>query len=163
MKQIMLILVLFSLFACSQRDRETQAMRDRIDSLELKLTESYVPGFGEFMGYVQVHHAKLWYAGRNANWELAGFELDEIREAMDNVRKYEKDRPETRLIGMIDPALDKMQDAIDRRDVELFKSSYSLLTNTCNSCHTAANYGFNVVKVPDTPPFSNQDFSKPGK
>ena len=157
----MLILVLFSLFACSRRDRETQAMRDRIDSLELKLTASYVPGFGEFMGYVQVHHAKLWYAGRNANWELAGFELDEIREAIDNVRKYETDRPETKLIGMIDPALDKMQDAIDRRDVELFKSSYSLLTNTCNSCHTAANYGFNVVKVPDTPPFSNQDFSKP--
>ena len=161
MKQLIFILLAFSLLACSQHGGETQALQDRVDSLELKLSGSYIPGFGEFMGYVQVHHAKLWFAGRNANWELAGFELDEIREAIDNIQKYETDRPETKLIGMIDPALDKMQDAIEKQDPELFKTGYTLLTSTCNSCHTAAKYGFNVVKVPDTPPFSNQVFSNP--
>src|SRR5947199_10244165 len=34
---------------------------------------SYVPGLGEFMGRIQVDHAKLWLAGEARNWELAGY------------------------------------------------------------------------------------------
>jgi hypothetical protein len=160
MKKVLLILLPVALFACSQQSGDTKVLQDRIDSLELKLAEAYLPGFGEFMGYIQVHHAKLWFAGRNENWELAGFEMDEITETMDNIRKYETGRKESKLVGMIDPALAKMKEAIEKKDPALFKSSYTLLTSTCNSCHKSTDYGFNIVKIPDAPPFSNQDFRK---
>jgi len=58
-----------------------------VGSLFLRFV-SYKPGFGEFMGGIQVHHEKLWFAGTNQNWKLAGFEIHEIKESMDDIRKY---------------------------------------------------------------------------
>ena len=110
------------------------------------------------MGYVQAHHAKLWYAGENANWKLANFEMDEIRETIDNIKKYETDRPETKLISMIYPPLDSVTSAINLKNVTRFKNSFTQLTNTCNACHQAAKFEFNVVKVPTAQMFANQDF-----
>ena len=59
--------------------------------------ECYVPGMGEIMGATQMRHSKLWFAGRASNWDLAGYELDEIREGLDDAVKYhpvfKKDAP----------------------------------------------------------------------
>ena len=62
------------------------------------------------------------------------------------------------MIGMINPALDSVNNAIQQKSAALFKSGYILLTNTCNNCHHAADFEFNVVKIPNSQPFSNQDF-----
>jgi hypothetical protein len=59
---------------------------------------------------------------------------------------------------MLKPSLDSVNAAILQKSAALFRSSYVLLTTTCNSCHRSVNFEFNVVKVPDNPPFSNQDF-----
>src|SRR5438477_5704282 len=47
---------------------------------------SYIPGLGEFMGRIQTDHAKLWLAGEARNWELAGYELSELREVFSDVQ-----------------------------------------------------------------------------
>jgi hypothetical protein len=144
--------------SCKQQTESTGALQSRIDSLEKKLAATYKPGFGEFMSGIQVHHAKLWFAGKNQNWELADFEMHEIDEALDAIQQYETEREESKKVGMLKPSLDAVKDAIDKKDPALFNSSYLLLTSTCNNCHKAVNFGFNVVKVPETPPFSNQAF-----
>jgi hypothetical protein len=36
-----------------------------------ELPKTYLSGLGEFMGRIQVDHAKLWLAGQARNWELA--------------------------------------------------------------------------------------------
>ena len=158
MKQTILILLSFGFFACNQQTNQTQLLQNRIDSLEHKLAETYKPGFGDFMSSVQVHHNKLWFAGQNQNWELADFEVHEIMEAISDIQKYQTERKESQLIGMILPALDSVNTAIKLKNKVQFKSCYTSLTNTCNNCHRAAGFEFNVVKIPDTPPFSNQDF-----
>ncbi len=158
MKKIFIIFTLFSLFSCQQHSSNEAVLQNRIDSLESKLADTYKPGFGEFMGYVQAHHAKLWYAGENKNWKLAGFEMDEIRETIENIKKYETDRKETQLISMIYPPLDSVTSAINLKNVTQFKNSFTQLTNTCNACHQAARFEFNVVKIPDSQMFANQDF-----
>ncbi len=126
--------------------------------MESRLAETYTPGFGEFMSSIQVHHAKLWFAGQNENWKLADFEIHEIKETIDAIRKYETERPESQKTGMLQPALDSVNNAIQQKNISLFKSSYTLLTNTCNNCHRETDFEFNVVKIPEIPPFSNQDF-----
>jgi hypothetical protein len=78
MKSIYFQVILVSMVACNQPSPKIEVLRGRIDSLELKVADAYKPGFGEFMGNIQVHHNKLWFAGQNENWKLAGFELHEI-------------------------------------------------------------------------------------
>jgi len=157
MRSLFSIFILASLIACNQQ-ADNSKLQSRIDSLEKKLATTYKPGFGEFMSSIQVHHAKLWFAGKEQNWELADFEMHEIGEAIDDIKAFQTEREESKKVTMLKPALDAVNDAIQKKDPALFNSSYLLLTNTCNNCHKAVNFGFNIVKVPETPPFSNQAF-----
>ncbi|MFI4963571.1 MAG: hypothetical protein ACHP6H_06930 [Legionellales bacterium] len=152
-----LFLLPLVLCACGHASN-TQKLQAEIDSLHKELGNAYKPGFGEFMSGIQVHHAKLWFAGNAQNWALADFELKEIREALDGIKAYDTARPETKSIGMIDDAMDSMDNAVKSKDLATFKKSYTLLTNTCNDCHHATKHEFNVVKIPDNPPFTNQEF-----
>lgn len=158
MKLILFISISLCLLSCNQQTEKTRTLQNRVDSLESKLADTYKPGFGDFMSTIQVHHNKLWFAGQNQNWELADFEVHEIMEAIDDIKKYQKERKESAMIVTIEPALDSVNIAIQQKNPVLFKSSFILLTNTCNNCHKETEFGFNVVKIPDHPPFSNQDF-----
>jgi hypothetical protein len=136
-----------------------QKSRDQIDDKGIQSMSHYIPGFGEFMTYIQIHHAKLWFAGKNENWKLAEFEVNEIKETLAAIQKYEKERIESQALPIIYPALDSINTAIQVQEQKLFVHSYTILTNTCNTCHRAVKFEFNIVKIPDSPPFSNQDFS----
>lgn len=158
MKYILITILVFGLFACKQGKDNAQVLQNRIDTLEQKLANTYKPGLGEFMSGIQTHHSKLWFAGQNQNWKLADFEIHEIMEAIEDIQKYQTERKESQMISVINPALDSVKVAIDQKDPALFKSSYTLLTSSCNNCHREAHFEFNVVKIPDTQSFSNQDF-----
>ncbi|MBI2430285.1 MAG: hypothetical protein HYV29_16090, partial [Ignavibacteriales bacterium] len=110
-------------------------MQNQIDDLTVQLANSYKPGFGELMSNVQVHHAKLWFAGKNNNWELAAFELHEIEESIEAIQKYQKERKESAALPIIVPALDDVKKAVQQQDTKLFLQTYNALTNTCNICH----------------------------
>lgn len=130
-----------------------------MDSLKRQLGEIYKPGIGEFMMNVQAHHTKLWFAGKAGNWSLATFEVEEIKEALSDVQEFNADEPETQTIPIIFPPLDSISKAIEQKNEIKFKKSFSLLTNTCNTCHRATRHGFNVIQIPESNPFPNQNFS----
>ena len=157
MKPACLLFISFIIISCNESP-DTKNLKLQIDSLNQKLSNTYSPGLGEFMSGIQVHHAKLWFAGNNENWQLADFEIHEIMEAVEDIQKYNTDRPEVKSIGMINASLDSVNAAIVKKDPAAFKSSFNILTNTCNSCHQSTDHGYNVIKVPDSPPYSNQEF-----
>lgn len=97
MKYILPFLLISGLLSCNQKAGDLQTLQNRIDSLELNIGEAYKPGFGDFMGTIQLHHNKLWFAGQNQNWELADFEIHEIIEAIDDIKMYQKTRKETKM------------------------------------------------------------------
>ena len=158
MKYLPIIALFIYLTACNLQTRETKKVHAKIDSLEEALAATYKPGFGEFMSGIQVHHAKLWFAGLNQNWALADFELHEIQEAFEDIQQFCNDRSEARSISMIGPAMDSVTNSVNQKDLNRFKGSYILLTTACNSCHKATKHGFNVVTVPLNLPVPNQDF-----
>ena len=160
MKLTICFLSLVLLLNSGCNNSENKNLQSRIDSLEKKLNDTYKPGFGEFMSNIQIHHAKLWFAGSNENWALADFEIHEISETVDAIEKYEPEREESKSVPMIKPALDSVLTAIQHKNLAQFKNNYVLLTNTCNNCHKAVNFSFNEVRIPDSPPFSNQTFKK---
>ncbi len=157
------ILFFFLLVSCNETVKNTQSLQSQIDSLQQKLDKSYKPGLGEFMSDIQVHHAKLWFAGLAENWSLSDFEMKEIMESMVDIQTYCSNRPEVMSISMIKPALDSMDMAIKNKSLSQFKNSYGLLTISCNNCHRATKHDFNVIQIPVSPPFSNQDFQNPRK
>ena len=157
-KSFIIGILTLPLVSCSYRSDNSRVLQNRIDSLERKLMDTYKPGFGEFMSGIQMHHSKLWFAGQNQNWNLADFEIHEIIESIEAIQKYQGERKESQVIGMILPALDSVTRAIQQKDETSFTKSYILLTNTCNKCHQAVDFGFNVVKIPDSPPVGNQEF-----
>jgi len=156
---VVFTLLVTAISSCNQSADNNTILQTRIDSLEKKIAATYKPGFGEFMSSIQVHHAKLWFAGQNKNWALADFEIHEIMEAVENIQKYQTERKESEKVIMLNPALDSVNAAIAKKDLVQFKNSYVLLTNTCNNCHHAVQFEFNVVTIPDKPPFSNQIFT----
>ncbi len=156
--KISLTVLLFISIACNQQNKQATKMQATIDSLQKKLDETYRPGLGEFMSAVQMHHAKLWFAGQNQNWSLADFEINEIQESLDDIKKFCSDRPEVKSVGVINFAIDSVTNAIQQKNLQAFKGGFVLLTNTCNSCHRATDHGFNVVTLPTNLPVVNQDF-----
>src|SRR6476659_9293819 len=91
------------IFGASNNTNIMAELQLRIDSLQKQIDAAYKPGLGEFMGSMQVHHAKLWFAGKNENWKLADFEIHEMMEAIDNIQKYQTERKESKQIAMINP------------------------------------------------------------
>jgi hypothetical protein len=149
------------LLSCNRGGSGVITLQKQMDSLQRKLDKSYKPGLGEFMSGIQVHHAKLWFAGGSGNWALADFEMNEIQEAIEDIKTYCTDRPEAALIQMINPALDSLNISIRAKDIVRFRNSFYLLTGSCNSCHKATKHEFNVIQTPVSPPFTNQSFQKP--
>lgn len=149
--------IIIALFAAAC-ESNTVSLQKQNDSLKRALAQSYKPGLGEFMSAIQVHHAKLWFAGQQQNWKLAAFEMGEIQESVDDINKYCTNRPEIKSLPILYPALDSLSNAVKLKSLKQFQAAYVMLTKTCNSCHQITNHEFNVIKIPDTPPFTNQDF-----
>jgi hypothetical protein len=147
------------LATCNQQGGNSHLLQTEIDSLRHQLADTYTPGLGEFMSGIQVHHSKLWFAGTNQNWELADFEIKEIQETVEDIQKFNMDRPEVKSIGMIIPAIDSLNAAILQQNTGLFESGFRFLTNNCNACHRTTGHGFNVIIIPTSPPVSNQRFA----
>ncbi len=154
------VIIIFGI-SCNQKTDRVASLEKQIDSMNKRIDSTYTPGLGEFMVSIQLHHGKLWFAGKNGNWELADFELGEIQEDLDNINHYNKDRPEIKELPMIYSPLDSLKSAVSKKDPAAFNRSFILLTNTCNNCHQVTKHGFNKIKIPDAPPVTNQVFDKP--
>jgi len=159
-KIIFLLMITFVFFSCTENSQQYLELQNQMVEIQKKVNDTYKPGFGEFMSNIQVHHAKLWFAGINENWPLADFEIHEIEESLEDIQKYQSEREETKTLPIIFVPLDSVKASIQNENLISFKSSFTTLTNTCNSCHQAVKFEFNKVKIPDSPPFSNQIFKK---
>ena len=94
-----------------------------------------------------------------SNWKLADFEVHEIIESLDDVENFNKERKESKMVSMIRPALDSIVVAVNHEDTTGFRKKFTVLTETCNKCHQAVDFGFNVVTIPNALPVTNQDFT----
>ncbi|SFV30530.1 cytochrome c [Thermoflavifilum thermophilum] len=154
--------LIIGLSRCSHPEWATvKALQQQVQRLQDTLAfirEHYKPGLGELMTTIQYNHGKLWFAGIKHNWPLAAFEVGEIRETARTAQEIETDRPEVKDIPMLYPALDSVQAAVDAQDEARFKKAFTFLTTTCNNCHKANHFAFNVITIPTAPPATNQQY-----
>jgi hypothetical protein len=128
--------------------------------------EPYAPGLGEFMTATQLRHAKLWFAGKENNWDLAAYEIDEITEGLEDAEKQFPTREGLPVADMIkaniDPAIEELKKAVEARSSAKFAAAFDQLTSACNTCHAGANKPFIRIQRPTSSPLSNQNFA-PGQ
>jgi hypothetical protein len=128
--------------------------------------EPYAPGLGEFMTATQLRHAKLRFAGKAKNWDLAAYEIDEIKEGLEDAVKQfptHDDVPVGDMIKtIIDPALEELEKAVEAKSSAKFTAAFDNLTKACNACHAGAKKEFIRIQRPTALPTSNQSFA-PGK
>ena len=93
----------------------------------------YEPGLGEFMMATQLRHAKLWFAGKNHNWDLAAYEIDEIKEGLEDAAKLHSTVDGVPVADMIktiiDPRIEQLEKAVGAKNNAQFVAAFDELTD----------------------------------
>jgi hypothetical protein len=125
--------------------------------------KTFVPGIEQFMGVIQQEHIKLWFAARANNWELADFQIGEIKELLGDIQDLYPKFKSMPFADMIDAVIvgpiAEVEKAVAAKDSGKFTAAFDRLTAACNSCHEPTGVGFVVIQRPTSNPFSNQNFS----
>ena len=119
--------------------------------------EQHVPRLSDIMSATQLQHMKLWFAGASSNWNLAAYELRQLKESLVEAASLYPGIPVTNVTTMAEP-VQALASAIAAKDTRAFSNTFGLLTNGCNACHQSMGRGFIVMKTPTVSPFSNQAF-----
>jgi hypothetical protein len=125
--------------------------------------EPYQPGLGEFMTATQLRHAKLWFAGKQNNWDLAAYEIDEIKEGLEDATRlfptFDGIPVAEMIKTIIDPRIEELEKAVRAKSSTKFTAAFDELTNGCNSCHAGASKPFIRIQRPIASPLTNQNFA----
>jgi hypothetical protein len=124
--------------------------------------QQYVPRLGDIMDAAQARHAKLWFAGKARNWDLAAYELRQLKASLVEAALLYSGIPVSNVTTLQQP-LQSVSDAIDAKDDQRFSKSFADLTEGCNSCHRSMGRSFILLRIPTDGPFGNQVFPPSGK
>jgi len=110
---------------------------------------------------MQYYAHKLGLAVDAGNADLTRFysrELEEVIEAVGEIREYEG-IPIAKHLGVtLKPAYAKLEQAIDRGDTSAINGAYHNLLAGCNACHQSSQRPFIVIRHNRVNPYM-QDFS----
>jgi hypothetical protein len=137
-------------------------LQDSIERVraDLASAKDAMPGLGEHMTTIQLHAGKLWFSVKAGNWELAQYELDELKETMEAVKSLNAEKNGVKISNVLDSVLQTQVVALDQsikqRSQSEFQKSYDETLGACNGCHTEAGYKFIHIIRPSALPVSNQ-------
>jgi hypothetical protein len=83
------------------------ALQDSLKRVEAELAtaKESMPGLGDYMTTIQLHVGKLWFAAKASNWELAEYELDELKETMEAAKGLNAEKNGVKISGVLDSVL----------------------------------------------------------
>jgi hypothetical protein len=118
------------------------------------VSPGFSPGLDDLMTLlVAPRHVKLHYAGTRRNWELAAFEMQELRASFRRIvaslpMYLDHDVRET-IDALMEAKMQATELAIAAGDAPRFGKAFAELTDACNACHAYLEHPFLVIKVPD--------------
>ncbi len=143
-----------------------QASLKRVEA-ELATVKELAPGLGEYMTTIQLHVGKLWFAAKAANWDLAIYELHELEETMEVVKKLNAEKNGVKISGVMDAVLRtqiaQLEQTIKRKNPGEFQKAYDETLSACNGCHSESGHKFIQIVRPTVPPVTNQKWQMSDK
>ena len=129
---------------------------------DVKAAKDLAPGLGEYMTTIQLHAGKLWFAAKAANWQLAEYELDELKETMEAAKSLNAEKNGVKISNVLDSILQtqvaQLAESIKRKSSTEFQKSYDETLSACNGCHTESGHKFIHIVRPSAPPVTNQQW-----
>jgi hypothetical protein len=122
--------------------------------------EAYVPALADIMSAVQWRHIKLWFAGKRQNWDLASYELRQIKTSLEDAANLYRGIPVEDVGATVEP-IQTITAAIEAKDSARFAKGFNALTAACNACHQGIGRDFIIIQVPTASPFGDQSFAPP--
>jgi hypothetical protein len=114
------------------------------------------------MNVILIEHHRLWITAKARNWELARYQLGEIKEVMGDAQDLVPTFKNLPLNQMVDAVITKeivdLEKAIEAKNFKKSAASYDKLNPICNACHQGTENGFVVIQRPTTPAFTNQNY-----
>jgi hypothetical protein len=113
---------------------------------------------------IQPRHAKLGLAGKEENWQLAGYAFKELKQSFLVTARAVPRWKGLPVPDLFDAALSQplalLDFAIKANEPRQFAEAYARVTTGCNACHATTDHPFIVIKAPDAgaAAFPNQDF-----
>jgi len=138
------------------------ALQDSLKRTQADLASSkeLAPGLGEYMTTIQLHAGKLWFAAKAANWQLAQYELDELKETMEAAKALNAEKNGVKISNVLDSVLQtqvaELDKSIKSKSPTDFQKSYDDALSACNGCHTETGHKFIQIIRPSAPPVTNQ-------
>lgn len=143
-----------------------QASLKRVEA-ELATAKELAPGLGEYMTTIQLHAGKLWFAAKAANWDLAIYELHELEETMEAVKKLKAEKNGVKISGVMDAVLRTqiahLEETIKQKNPGEFQKAYDETLGACNGCHKESGHKFIQIIRPTAPPVTNQNWQMSDK
>ena len=114
----------------------------------------YLPSISDLMlATIQPRHERVWWAGRDGNWEFAAYELGNLQGAfkrLGHAHPVTNDISFPEMIAAVtEQPFKELGSAIQSKDGDAFAKAYANLTEACNSCHQALNHGVVKIAVPN--------------
>ena len=148
--RVLLMLGFMSVIAVMQFSRDASSRDD------------YLPRLGDIMLGKQWRHIKLWFAGKQSNWDLAAYELDQLKTSLVDAATLYQDIPVSDVVTMVKP-IQSIKAAIESKNSTSFVKAFNELTAGCNSCHLNTGRAFIVIQAPIASPFGDQSFTREPK
>jgi len=130
-----------------------------LEALEARMEERFAPGLHSLMMELQHRHATLWFAGEAENWPLVDYflhEMEELIEDIEEIHPVYREVPVAEMLAeMTVPAIELLEEAVEREDRGAFVAAYDRLTAACNACHVASDRDAVVMQRPTAPPLTN--------
>jgi len=119
--------------------------------LSLDELSAIQPGLGTVMVEYGHRMAAVWFAGEASNWDMAHYQIIEMREIQETGETTRPARAPA-LKSFESSFLDPLDEAIMANDKAKFETAYNSALQGCNSCHgsqTSADFpqSFKFVKV----------------
>ena len=156
---MLVVVVIFNFF-------QIQTLKVENAHLENLIEEQSAPEeieIADVMAKLQRHMNKLWFAGNEENWELAGFYVHELEEAMHEISDGNVVEDNIQLSPMMEKygliAVEELNKSIQEKNIEGFSHTYNQAIIACNNCHKLSQHSFIQITIPESPALDNQQYT----
>ena len=125
----------------------TAALAATVDSAEESLPEEALPGAGHIMIEMGYRYSALYFAARQQRWDFAGYQLEEMQEALQRLA-YLKPALWEDIGRFRATALKDLEKTLSVRDWARFAAGFDKMRAACAACHAKNGVGFIQIPVP---------------
>jgi hypothetical protein len=113
-----------------------------------RAVERQLRGFPTAMAEVAYRYTEMYFGALDGNWDYAAHMAEELRGAfaagLERRPKYRKSADSLLLKGALPP----LEEAIRKKDLELFRQRVETLRGACTACHAAEGAPYIRIALP---------------